>query len=143
MARLRAKGLTFQQIGDKLGVTRQAVEDMLERANAKAMTVACCRCQVVIWTGRRNIANNSPTLCLTCLAKTPWATFGQRLKAVRVAAGLTLRELGEKAGVCWESLSHYEIDRSEPRWSTIEKLIRTLGYGLVSIGFPDPGRAQR
>jgi hypothetical protein len=28
MTRLRAKGLTFQQIGDKLGVTRQAVEDL-------------------------------------------------------------------------------------------------------------------
>jgi hypothetical protein len=38
MARLRAKGLTFQQIGDGLGVTRQAVEHALSKANAKAMT---------------------------------------------------------------------------------------------------------
>jgi hypothetical protein len=96
MARLRAKRLTFQQIGDKLGITRYAVESALSKAKAKAMTVACCRCQVIIWTGRRNIANNAPTLCLACLAKTSDATFGQRLKAVRIANGLMLRELGTR-----------------------------------------------
>ena len=48
---------------------------------------------------RGRVANKTAqdTYCLRCLAKHPKATFGERLKAYRVAAGLTRKELARRA----------------------------------------------
>jgi transcriptional regulator with XRE-family HTH domain len=45
---------------------------------------------------------------LCCLANRPDATFGERLKAHRLAAGLTLKELARGAGLRYQNLSAYE-----------------------------------
>jgi transcriptional regulator with XRE-family HTH domain len=65
---------------------------------------------------------------------TPEATFGQRLKACRVAAKLTLMELGERTGILWGLVGSYERDRSAPLWVNLATLIRVLGPDLVTLG---------
>ena len=49
--------------------------------------------------------------CLDCLARHPEATFGQRLKALRLAAGLTKIQLREAAGLSPGRIRYYEADQ--------------------------------
>jgi transcriptional regulator with XRE-family HTH domain len=54
-------------------------------------------------------------------------TFGERLRAIRRAAGLTQVELAARSGVSQPSISQYEAGDTEPAWSTVAALCRALG----------------
>ena len=62
--------------------------------------------------------------------KHPEATFGQRLKAFRLAAGLTQRELSKKTGLGPALIVNYEQDAVEPKGRSLTKLIRSAGGGV-------------
>ena len=62
------------------------------------------------------------------------ATFGQRLKAQRLANNMTLMALSERTGIGWNLLSKYERDAVEPKCQTVMKLIRILGVRFLAIG---------
>ena len=86
----------------------------------------------------RTLGNyNVGAYCLACLAKHPGASFGQRLLACRVAAGLTLRQLAARTGTTFQQLNGYEQDVVSPAWDTLAKQIRVLGPGLVTLGLVD------
>ncbi len=57
------------------------------------------------------------------------ATFGARLKALRLAQGLTLRRLAERVGLDPSTLSRLENDRRSdpPAEATIRRLAAELG----------------
>jgi transcriptional regulator with XRE-family HTH domain len=61
------------------------------------------------------------------------ATFGQRLKAHRLAKGMTLMALNELAGISWNLLSKYERDVVEPKSRNLVKLIGVLGTRLITV----------
>jgi predicted transcriptional regulator/transcriptional regulator with XRE-family HTH domain len=61
------------------------------------------------------------------------ATFGQRLKHLRRARGLTLAELGEKVGRTPSVLSLIENGRREPRLTLVEQLASTLGVPVSEL----------
>jgi transcriptional regulator with XRE-family HTH domain len=134
MLKLRRSGLSLAQIGERLGVSRQRVQFVLKlTGNIRVVPIHCRECRKEI-TQLRTVANHNRALwCLACLAKHPKATFGQRLKAHRLAAGLTLAALGQRTGIAKSLIGSYECDRSEPRWRTLAKLIRVLGIGLVDV----------
>jgi DNA-binding XRE family transcriptional regulator len=96
IARLRARGMTFQAIADKFGVTRQAVHFALNRIPRPA-EIRCSRCKRTI-RRQENWLHNVPVLCVRCIDRRP-TTFAARLRALRVDAGLTAKELGKRAGV--------------------------------------------
>jgi transcriptional regulator with XRE-family HTH domain len=130
IAELRAVGLTYEQIGQRLGISHQSVQQALQRtARAWLVPVHCRECGSVITRLRTVRDNNGPVYCLACLPKD--ATFGQRLKAGRLAKGMTLMALGERTGICWSLLSKYERDAVEPKFRSVVKLIRVLGAQLV------------
>jgi len=54
------------------------------------------------------------------------ATFGQRLRHLRRARGLTLAELGSRVGRAPSALSLLENGRREPKLSLIDELARAL-----------------
>jgi predicted transcriptional regulator len=81
---------------------------------------------------RMRANNNGPVYCLCCLPGD--ATFGQRLKARRLAKGITLRALCEQTGIVCTLLSKYERDVVEPKCRTVMKLIRVLGTELMAAG---------
>lgn len=52
--------------------------------------------------------------------------FGEKLKSLRMQAGLTQRELARAASVSQKSISAWELGRREPDWSALQRLAREL-----------------
>jgi transcriptional regulator with XRE-family HTH domain len=132
MARLRKDGLTFAEIGRRLGVTRQCVQHMLVSAGtASARPVACRRCGAVVV---RHLPGNQPppsVLCPACLALRAKATFADCLLTFRLAAGLTRTELARQAGFRYDAITRYESGATKPRPPQMARLVRVLGPGLT------------
>ena len=66
------------------------------------------------------------------------ATFGQRLRHLRRARGLTLAELGERVGRAPSALSLLENGRREPKLSLIESLAKALSVPPEELLRPQP-----
>jgi transcriptional regulator with XRE-family HTH domain len=59
--------------------------------------------------------------------------FGERLRELRAAAGLTQEQLAEKAGVKVGTLRDLEQTRNSPRWTTVVALSRALGVSCEAF----------
>jgi hypothetical protein len=92
--------------------------------------ILCRECGAEINRLRITLDRNRTVWCLACLANHPEATFGQRLRAHRFAASLSVADLEERSGVGRKSLILYELDRNKPTKWTLAKLIRALGGGI-------------
>jgi hypothetical protein len=92
--------------------------------------VACCSaCQQGIAAGFRRLSDAVPAYCLDCLPAD--APFGARLKACRLAAGLTLRALAARCGIRYQRLSAYERGAEGPASGSLVRLVGALGPGLL------------
>lgn len=60
-------------------------------------------------------------------------TSGQRIKAARVKAGLTQKELGTKLGVSESFIAQYETDKRNPKKETIVKIADALGVHFLEL----------
>jgi transcriptional regulator with XRE-family HTH domain len=138
MAELRRQGLTLAEIGRRFGVSKQAVKATLDRPPApprppkrpKPPPAACRECGTLIRPtrqGRLRIA----TLCLACLAERPDATRAERLRAHRMAAGLSREQLAARVGVVGSAITHYETGRRRLSPKMLARLAEVLGEGLV------------
>jgi lambda repressor-like predicted transcriptional regulator len=139
IARLRARGLTLLAIGRALGVSSQCVHETLRRMESpRVLSVACCKCGRVIVSAGALPRDRGTALCIPCLAERPRAPLGQRLKAFRLAAGLTLASLADLAGVFPTALRKYEDGELQPRRRNITRLAKALGVELEALGFEGP-----
>src|SRR5260370_27265469 len=78
----------------------QAVSFMPQRtALPSSRGVPCSACHTLIPTPVARPEDRPGALCLRCLEQTPDATTGQRLRAYRLAAGLTRADIARLAGV--------------------------------------------
>lgn len=59
---------------------------------------------------------------------------GDNIRAARVAAGLTQKQLGEKAGIAEPTIRRYELGKLNPKLSTLQKIADALGVSVYSIG---------
>ncbi len=66
---------------------------------------------------------------------------GQRLKDVRTGAGLTQRQLAERAGVTHGLISMLEANKSSPSVATLRKILG--GIPMTMADFFEPERQQR
>jgi len=133
IARLRGRGLTFRAIGVRLGVSKQAVHQMFTGTNIgryRPSELRCSSCKVVI-RRRGKYLRNIAVLCLKCLDKRP-TTFGERLRALRIAAGLSTRKLGALVGLNGNTVSAAECELRTIRPKTIAKLVGVLGPRIVT-----------
>jgi transcriptional regulator with XRE-family HTH domain len=74
----------------------------------------------------------------------PDATFGERLRAHRVAAGLTRAELAARAGVKRARVEYYESQhRGRPNLSQIRELVLALGVDLRVLDGRPPTKRRR
>jgi hypothetical protein len=138
-ARLRRNGLTFAEIGRCLGVTRQCASALLRPPVPKRKSSAPATCYVC---GRPLVALAGPpvpaesahgTLCLPCLAKQPDATFAQRLRSCRVAAGLSAARLGALAGLPQGRVGRHEAGSSPPKYDHLRRIAAVLGPRLTLV----------
>lgn len=58
---------------------------------------------------------------------------GQRLKELRLAAGLTQTELAEKVGVGRDAVARWEANNREPSWSNVVQLAKALGVSCEAF----------
>ncbi len=131
MARLRAEGLTFEEIARVFGVTKQRVCKVLQGITATRTVARCCVCRAVVAGGLSQAPNRSPMLCLDCLERTPGVAFSERLRTHRLAAGLTQGQLALRTGVTPMTISLYERGARRPASGTLRRLAEVLGAGLI------------
>jgi DNA-binding XRE family transcriptional regulator len=60
-------------------------------------------------------------------------TFAARLKQLREEAGLTQRELAERAGMHLLGVAKLEQGLRQPTWATVETLARALGVNCMAF----------
>jgi transcriptional regulator with XRE-family HTH domain len=132
MAELRRQGLSLSEIGRRFGVTKQAVHWALGPLRHRPIpSVRCTGCGRPFVSAGALPDNGAAALCLPCLRRRPRATFGQRLRAYRMAAGLTRAELARRVGVSETAVHSCERDKGTPRPGTLAKLARVLGQELL------------
>jgi transcriptional regulator with XRE-family HTH domain len=129
---LREHGLTLAQIGLRLGVTSQCVYGLLRPPKRRIIAPRCPVCQGPLPEAGVSGPRDATALCLPCLRQRPHTPFALRLKAVRLAAGLTRAELSRRSGVSAPSLRTYECGGTFPAASALVRLIRTLGSDLLA-----------
>jgi transcriptional regulator with XRE-family HTH domain len=129
--RLRAKGLTFQKIAQRLGITRQAAHQLADDG-AGPPPIHCRQCATLIATGLPETDGvKNPPLCLTCLAGVDPDAFGERLRALRLARGLTRSKLAAASGVTIDTIrAHERLQSRKPYRPTIVRLTALLGPAL-------------
>ncbi len=57
----------------------------------------------------------------------PKTKFGQRLRELREAEGLSAAQLGERADMAPQTIAKYERGASEPMWAIVQRLASALG----------------
>lgn len=60
-------------------------------------------------------------------------TLGDRLKSLRIDAGLTQEQLAQRIGVKKQNISRYENGRVEPNIRTAKRIAEALGVTLEDI----------
>lgn len=54
------------------------------------------------------------------------SVFGRRLRELREAKGLSLRDLADLTGIAHQTIRKYEMGDNVPNWETVEKLADAL-----------------
>src|SRR4051812_39421711 len=65
------------------------------------------------------------------------AVFGRRVRALRLARGLTQEQLGHAAGIDYKHLSAVEPGAKAPSFDAIGKLAKALGVEYWQLFVPD------
>jgi transcriptional regulator with XRE-family HTH domain len=113
MAELRAHGLSYQEIAEHLGTSKQLVFYTLsaKRPERKPRHVRCRHCGGEINPAGALRRDDQNVLCVTCVESHPRWTIGERLRAYRLAAGLKITELARRAGLSGSAISSCEHGR--------------------------------
>lgn len=64
--------------------------------------------------------------------------FGRRLRELREQAGLTQKELADRAGLHLSAITRFEQGIREPTWSTVRSLGQVLGVSCEAFN-QEPG----
>src|SRR5262245_51331455 len=95
------------------------------------VAVRCRQCGAPVSTRGGRGKRTRSALCPACLAERPGATFAERLRSLRVAAGLTQAELAHTAHVPLGAIANYERGYREPGEEPLARLARVLGPQLL------------
>ena len=133
---LRDRGLTLHQIAQRFGVSKQAIWSLLNNRphRREARAVACTGCGDMILSPGALRRDAATALCLTCLHARRDVPFAQRLKALRLAAGLSRSELAARADVAPGSLRAYEDGARMPQHRSAMRLAAVVGDDLLGGG---------
>ena len=81
------------------------------------------------WCGSVKVVGaKKPEDSLLCACDMDPLTDGERLKVLRLHAGLTIRQAAEAVGICRHTLMNYESGRSKVKAEVRERLVRLYSY---------------
>jgi len=81
------------------------------------------------WCGSVKVVGaKKPEDSLLCACDMDTLTDGERLKVLRLHAGLTIRQAAEAVGICRHTLMNYESGRSKVKAEVRERLVRLYSY---------------
>ena len=60
-------------------------------------------------------------------------SIGENIKKIRVDAGLTQKELGERLGITSQSIAQWETGRREPKYQSMVKIADALNVPVSSL----------
>lgn len=70
--------------------------------------------------------------------------FGRHLRKLREEAGLSKSELGERAGMAYQTIAKYERGIAVPTWPIVVRIVRALGTTtdsfFIAEGIPDDAK---
>jgi transcriptional regulator with XRE-family HTH domain len=69
-------------------------------------------------------------------------TFGQRLKQLREAAGMTQEALARAANLALSTVAKMETRSIDPEWSTVRRLANALGVSCSAFELPEPPASE-
>jgi DNA-binding transcriptional regulator YiaG len=133
--RLRDEGLMLKDIGKRMGVSYGGAAYLIKSSGppVEGRGSLCAKCKTVVDRKRKPWSREVTVLCLGCLSKTKNPSFGTRLRAYRLAAGLSLAELARRIGTPLSVVADWErAPVNGPTWRMLIKLVHVLGQGLVS-----------
>jgi transcriptional regulator with XRE-family HTH domain len=138
VAKLRAQGLSLRQIGERLGVSKQAVASLLNCSGLgtgpRRMVNYCGRCGKAVGPSVGSVGKHRYELtCIACVNKVRDASFGVRLRAMRLAAGLTVAELANRIGMEMSALLYWELRGERPRETLVRRLADALGVDACTL----------
>jgi len=70
-------------------------------------------------------------------------TFGERLRQLREAAGLTQEGLARNANMSLSAISKMELKNIDPSWSTVQRLARALAVGVAAFDTDQAPHAEQ
>jgi Helix-turn-helix domain len=131
---LRRRGLSLRQIAAREGVTKQAVHLCLRAlghtgTGCPRIVPRCSACGRATGPALPAATPGVPAFCLRCLPAK--ARLGVRLKALRLAAGLTLAGVARRAGLPGSCVLEYEQGEATPRPRALARLVEFLGPELL------------
>jgi DNA-binding XRE family transcriptional regulator len=137
---LRAQGLLYREIGERLGVTRQQAHLLVTYQPPR---IRCRDCGADLNPAGALPRDDRKVYCLPCLEQHPWASFGERLQAHRLAAGLKVRDLAERAGIDRSTVGAYEHGRTAASPQQQARLLAVLDVAVVVPPGPRRGRPPK
>jgi DNA-binding XRE family transcriptional regulator len=140
VAELRSWGWTLAAIGERFGLTYHQVHYILKVGPPPARpAILCCACGSAI-AAARHPCDEGETHCVACVLRWPGATLGQRLRAFRLASGLSCTDLAGRAGIAAIRVRDYERGVKKPNLTTKARLARALGVSLKALERGGPAR---
>jgi DNA-binding XRE family transcriptional regulator len=129
------------QIARELGCGRKTVRYLLgDHSQPPGERARCAGCHMSVGPSTTT-EDRGPALCLPCLAQRPRATLGQRVRAHRLAGGLTCVALARKANVRPETLAALEQGHRQPYRRTLQRLASVLGVTPEDLAGRQPRKA--
>jgi hypothetical protein len=104
----------------------------MQKGTTRSCTCAGCGALIVSAALFPRDARNA--FCVACLDADPGATFGQWLKAHRLAVGLTLLDLSQRSRVFAGRIRSSERGTSDPYNKTRARLAAVLGVAVERLG---------
>jgi DNA-binding XRE family transcriptional regulator len=126
MAALYDQGLSFDEVAQELGLTREWVRKCLAHDRPNRHKLQCRDCETVIISPTAT-GHQRPVLCRDCVLRQREISFAEALHSLRVNAGLSQASLAEAVGMTQTQIALYELGRFEPRWSEAVQLFAILG----------------
>ena len=125
-ARLRSTGLSFREIGERLGISKQGAQHLAQVPPARRRLIRCRDCGVDLGSAAAMRRDDRNVCCVACLHNHSDVGFRELLKAYRLAAGLSMRDLSLQAGLREGTVSEYERGDCQPGPWQKERLLRLL-----------------